>query len=156
MPTGVPLFCTYSWCVILTCVHKQMASNSQYTLPPQSSLQKKPQALSPSYTQSRAQMNHPQRIFHDYWWLFWTLHILRYGARLVEERRRKRRTRTRTRRIRRKKKEDEQFWLSTISGLLLKIHVVTTRCYYRLGQALKAALCTFRCEHLFPGDDITV
>ena len=32
--------CTCSWCIILTHVHRQIASNSQYTLPPQSSLQK--------------------------------------------------------------------------------------------------------------------
>ena len=31
------------------------------------------------------------REFHDYWWLFWMLHVSHYGTRLAEERRRRRR-----------------------------------------------------------------
>ena len=61
-----------------------LASNSQHALPPLSSPQKKRS----SYSQSEAQMNHPQRIslttiggcFECY------MHILYYGARLTEER----------------------------------------------------------------------
>ena len=36
--------------------------------------------------------------------------------------------------------------------------IVTTHCYYyyRLGQALKTARCTFRHKHLFTGNDIAV
>ena len=50
------------WCVIRTRVHWWMASNSQHALPPQSSLQESASSISPSYTQSKAQMKHPQRI----------------------------------------------------------------------------------------------
>ena len=48
------------WCIILTCVHGQMASSSQYALPPQS-FHKQAQAVSLSYAQSKAGMNHPQK-----------------------------------------------------------------------------------------------
>ena len=43
------------------------------------------------------------REFPDYWWLIRTQQLLRYSARLVEER----------------KKEEEQFRFLTVSGLLL-------------------------------------
>ena len=62
------------------------------TLCPLSLSRKKSQAVSPSYAQSKAKKTIPGE-FHGYWWLFRTLHILGYGARLAEER---------------KKEEDEQ------------------------------------------------
>ena len=40
-------------------MHRRTASNSQYTLPPQFSPQKKAQAVTLSYAQSKAQMDHP-------------------------------------------------------------------------------------------------
>ena len=58
---------------------------------------KESQELSRSYAQNKAQKDHPQ-IIPGYWWLFWTQHLLHYGARLFEE------------------EEDEQFWVSTVSG----------------------------------------
>ena len=79
------------------------------------------------------------REFPDYWWLFQMLHIPQNGARLVKERKRK--------------KEDEWFWLLPLQVATLKIG--TTHCYYycRLGQAVRAALCTFRHEHFSPASN---
>ena len=87
----------------------EWTSNSQYALPSQFS----PQESASDKSQLRSKlssMNHPQRVSPDYWWLFWILCISRYGARLAEER---------TEKKDRKKEEDEQFWLSIISGLPL-------------------------------------
>ena len=61
-----------------------VASNSQYTLPPQSSPQERGGDNSPSYAQSKAQMNHPQRIS----WLLVAISNATpscYGARLAKE-----------------------------------------------------------------------
>ena len=54
------------------------------TASPLSLPRKKVQPVRP--TQSKAQKAHP-REFRDYWWLFGTLHVSRYDARLFEERR---------------------------------------------------------------------
>ena len=72
------------------CIDK-MVSNDQYALPPQSSPQKA-KVVSPSYAQSKAQINYPQRIS----WLLVTVSNVTHialRARMAEER---------------KKEEDEQ------------------------------------------------
>ena len=94
---------TCGWCVSLVFVHQQMASNSQHTL--LLSLPcKKAQAVSPTYAQSKAQMDRISSEFHDYWWwLFRTLHILHHNTRPADERR--------------KKEEDEQFSVTWFNKL---------------------------------------
>ena len=67
------------------------------------------------------------REFPGYLWLFWTQHLSRCGARLVEEERRKKERR-------KKKMNNSEFR----SFQVRHFKIVTTHCYYyyRLGQAL--------------------
>ena len=75
------------WCVIRARVHWWMVSNSQYALPSQSSPQK--------ITGVRSQLRSIFREFPGYWWIFWTKHLLCYGARIFEEERKKERKKER-------------------------------------------------------------
>ena len=72
-----------------TCALTQMASNSQYTLPPQSSPQKNHRSEIADTLKMKLK-RHIIREFLCYWWLFWMQHLSRYGARLFEEERRRR------------------------------------------------------------------
>ena len=74
--------------------------------------------ISPGYAQFKAKLKLTiPRQFCDYWWLFWTLHVSCYGARLAEER-----------------MNNSDFRLFQVCHL----KIANTRCYYycRLGQAL--------------------
>ena len=62
----------------------QMASNSQYTLLPQSSLQESASDKFQLCSKQSLKRTIPKE-FCDHWWLFRTLHVSRYSARLVEE-----------------------------------------------------------------------
>ena len=73
----------YSWYVIRAHAHWRMASNTQYTLPPQSSLQESASGKS-RLRLSKAQKAHSQR---SLWLLVVVSDATRmcYGARLFEE-----------------------------------------------------------------------
>ena len=93
-----------------TCALTQMASNSQYTLPPKSCPQKKSQEWNRRYTQNEAQKTHHQRIS---WLLFWMQHLSHYSAIGC---------------LKKKEEEDEQFWLRIFQ--VCHFDIVTTHCYY--------------------------
>ena len=87
------LFITFGLSLlIISCIISFSKKNDEWrptasTHCPLSLSHKKLQEWGCSYTQNEAQKAHPQRIS----WLlvaFWTQHLLRYGARLFEERRR--------------------------------------------------------------------
>ena len=108
------------WCVIHTHVHRRMASNSQYALPPRSSPQKNHRSEVAVMLKTKLK-RHILREFPGYWWLFWMQLLLRYGARLFEEERRM-------------KRNNSDFQLFQVCHF----KIVITHCYYycRLGQAL--------------------
>ena len=122
---------------ILARVHRWTVSYSQYTLPPQSFLQES--------TGGKSQLHLKQlkwtipREFPDYWWLFQMLHVLYYGARLVEERRKKERKKKR-------KKERRRWTILTFdrfrfATLKLLLHIaITTADWGKLYKPLDVLL----------------
>ena len=128
-----------------------MVSNSQHT-PPLSLSHKKAQVVSLCYRHSNQSSNEPSpdnfmTIGGCFKRCTYRVMALGWLKKEVEEEE--------------EEEEERRIW-TILTGFqpfqVCHFKIVTTCCYYycRLGQTLYAALCTFRHEHLFFGDDITM